>query len=154
MKHIELPVKPRFTLDGLREIRIAAGDGESTIACYVFIYNRRKVEKYAAFDDLTRAEQAAALAFILLHGETRVKRKTPIRERPPIDLEALSLDDLPDLDAETSPEMLPDLDAGTSPEDHEETPDAAGDLPGDPGQEAGGAAGVAGDPGESPEACR
>ena len=124
-KVITLPVKPRFSLDALREISIASGEGESTLANYVFIHKGRKVEKYARLEDLSRAEQAAALAFILLHGETRVKRKTPIRERPPIDLEALSLDDLPDLDAGTSPEMLPDLGAGTSPEDHEETPGAA-----------------------------
>ena len=112
-KGLMLPVKPRFTLEGLREIRIASGEGESTLANYVFIHKGRKVEKYARLEDLSKAEQAAALAFILLHGETRVKRKTPIRERPPIDLEALSLDD------------LPDLDAGTSPEDHKETPGAA-----------------------------
>ena len=126
-KQYTLPVKPRFTLDGLREIRIAAGDSESTIACYVFIHNRRKVEKYAAFDDLTRAEQAAALAFILKNGETVIKRKLPVRDCPPIDLEKIDL-------SEYFPEG------------------AAGDLPGDPGQEAGGAADVAGDPGESPEA--
>ena len=125
-KIISLPIKPRFTLDALREIRIAAGDGESTVACYVFIHKRRKVEKYAALDDLTRAEQAAALAFILKHGETVIKRKTPVREFKPIDLEKIDL-------SECFPE------------------DAAGDFPGDPGQEAGGAAGVAGDPGESPE---
>lgn len=112
-KQYTLPVRPRFSLDALREIRIASGEGESTLANYVFIHKGRKVEKYARLEDLSKAEQAAALAFILLHGETRVKRKTPIRERPPIDLEALSLDD------------LPDLDAGTSPEDHEETPSAA-----------------------------
>lgn len=112
-KGLMLPLKPRFTLEGLREIRIASGEGESTLANYVFIHKGRKVEKYARLEDLSKAEQAAALAFILLHGETRVKRKTPIRERPPIDLEALSLDD------------LPDLDAGTSLEDHEETPGAA-----------------------------
>ena len=126
-----LPVKPRFTLDALREIRIAAGDGESTVACYVFIHKRRKVEKYAALDDLTRAEQAAALAFILKHGENVIKRKTPVREFKPIDLEKIDLSECFLEDAAGDPGQ------------------EAGGAAGDPGQEAGGAAG---DPGESPEA--
>lgn len=86
------PVEPRFTLESLREIRIPKGAG-STVTAFVFIHAGKKVEKYATVEDLTDQERTAALAFILEHGETVVKRKTPIRPPEPIDLSTLTIPD-------------------------------------------------------------
>lgn len=86
------PKKPRFTLESLREIRIPKGAG-CTVTAFVFIHEGRKVEKIAGVEDLTAEERTAALAFILEHGETVVKRKTPIRPPEPIDLSSLTIPD-------------------------------------------------------------
>ena len=78
----EFPSRPRFTLDTLREIRIATGDGESTIAAYTHIHTGKPVTKYATFDTLTHAEREAALAFILKYsGAAAIRRKAKPRGR-------------------------------------------------------------------------
>lgn len=82
--------EPRFTLESLREIHIPKGQG-STLARFVFIHARRKVERFARYEDLTDQERTAALAFILEHGETVVKRRTPIKPPKPIDLSSLTI---------------------------------------------------------------
>lgn len=77
-----LPSRPRFTLDTLREIRIATGDGDSTIAAYTHIHRGKTVTKYATFDTLTHAEREAALAFILKYsGAAAIRRKAKPRGR-------------------------------------------------------------------------
>ena len=93
---LELPTQPRFTLESLREINIAPGDGETTVAHYAFIHKGKRREKYVAFEDLTHGEREAALCFILKHGEGRTKRKTPVKPQQPITAE-----DLPPIDLET-----------------------------------------------------
>jgi len=76
----EFPSRPRFTLDTLREIRIATGDGESTIAAYTHIHTGKPVTKYATFETLTHAEREAALAFILKYsGAAAIRRKAKPR---------------------------------------------------------------------------
>lgn len=87
--------EPRFTLGGLREIRIPEGDGRSTLSAFVFIKGGKRREKIARLDDLNESERAAALAFILRYGKTIIKRKDP----PP------SLDQIPEL--EIPPELAP-----------------------------------------------
>lgn len=78
----EFPSRPRFTLDTLREIRIATGDGESTIAAYTHIHTGKPVTKYATFETLTHAEREAALAFILKYsGAAAIRRKAKPRGR-------------------------------------------------------------------------
>lgn len=74
------PSRPRFTLDTLREIRIATGDGDSTIAAYTHIHRGKAVTKYATFDTLTHAEREAALLFILKYsGAAAIRRKAKPR---------------------------------------------------------------------------
>ncbi len=74
------PTRPRFTLDTLREIRIATGDGDSTIAAYTHMHRGKPVTKYATFDTLTHAEREAALAFILKYtGAAAIRRKAKPR---------------------------------------------------------------------------
>lgn len=74
------PSRPRFTLDTLREIRIATGDGESTISAYTHIHRGKAVTKYATFETLTHAEREAALAFILKYsGAAAIRRKAKPR---------------------------------------------------------------------------
>ena len=78
----KLPTRPRFTLDSLREIRIATGDGESTIANYTYTINGASYTKYAAYDDLTKSEREAALTFMLkFSGATVIRRKGKPRGR-------------------------------------------------------------------------
>ena len=93
-EELTLPQEPRFTLGGLREIRIPAGDSRSTLSAFVFIKGGKRREKIATLNDLTESERAAALAFILRYGKTIIKKKDP----PP------SLEALPEL------EIPPDLD--------------------------------------------
>ena len=83
---------PRFTLAGLREIVIPAGETDSTLAKYTFRRKGKRIEKFAKMDDLTEQEKAAALAFILAHGQgVRIRRK----DTPPCyeELPALELPD-------------------------------------------------------------
>lgn len=72
---VRVPQKPRFTLADLREIRIATGDGETTIAGYTYTYKGQTVNRYAAFEDLTHAEREAALEFILKYSKTQAIRR-------------------------------------------------------------------------------
>ena len=77
-----LPTRPRFTLETLREIHIATGDGESTIAEYTYTHRGQTVKKYATFEDLTRQEREAALLFILKYsGAAAIRRKAKPRGR-------------------------------------------------------------------------
>lgn len=70
------PKRPRFTEETLQEIRIADGDGETTVAAYSFTHNGQPAEKVAPLDELTAAEREAALAFILKHAPAaKIKRK-------------------------------------------------------------------------------
>lgn len=117
-RDILLPKRPRFTLDGLQEIRIAEGDGESTIAAYRFTHKGQTVEKVATLDDLTKKEREAALAFILAHTPAvQIRRRKPKKQRTPTRLynteaEAVEFEPI-DLDKLTPPtlpefEPLPD----------------------------------------------
>jgi hypothetical protein len=72
---VRVPQKPRFTLADLQEIRIATGDGETTIAGYTYTYKGQTVNRYAAFEDLTHAEREAALEFILKYSKTQAIRR-------------------------------------------------------------------------------
>ena len=72
---VRVPQKPRFTLADLQEIRIATGDGETTIAGYTYTYKGQTVNRYAAFKDLTHAEREAALEFILKYSKTQAIRR-------------------------------------------------------------------------------
>ena len=109
------PTLPRFTLETLREIRIATGDGDSTIAAYTYTHGGADVTKYAEFSDLTHAEREAALLFILRYsGAARIHRKGKPRGRavagkrqrtrratpPPCPLDTIELDPV-DLDSLT-----------------------------------------------------
>ena len=106
---IENPTKPRFTLETLQEIRIATGDGESTIAAYrQRLATGAIVEKYAAFEDLTQAEKIAAFAFMLKYCKTQIIRRkgkprgravnrthtAPRSEPPPLDLSKIEFEPL------------------------------------------------------------
>lgn len=106
---IEIPKKPRFTLETLQEIRIATGDGENTIAAYrQRLQSGAIAEKYAAFEDLTQAEKNAAFAFMLKYckaqtirrkGKPRGKavagtRPAPRSEPPPLDLSKIEFEPL------------------------------------------------------------
>lgn len=119
------PSRPRFTLDTLREVRIATGDGDSTIAGYTYTHRGQTFTKYAAFEDLTPAERKAALLFILKYsGTAAIRRKGKPRGRavtgtrtnarrqpPPFDLDKIELEPVdPDSIAPTDPAAL--LDAG------------------------------------------
>lgn len=116
----QFPRRPRFTLDTLQEIRLSAGDGETTAAAYIFTHRGKTAEKIATLEDLNRTEKAATLAFILQHAPAAVvkrkKAKKPRKEprlylNAPADLEPVDLDGLtpPEL-----PEMeLPDLEPET-----------------------------------------
>lgn len=103
------PQKPRFTLDTLQEIRIATGDGESTIAAYrQRLADGATVEKYAAFEDLTQAEKNTALVFMLKYCKAQTIRKkgkprgkavtgtrcAPRSEPPPFDLSTIEFEPL------------------------------------------------------------
>lgn len=72
---VRVPQNPRFTLADLQEIRIATGDGETTIAGYTYTYKGQTVNRYAAFEDLTHAEREAALEFILKYSKTQAIRR-------------------------------------------------------------------------------
>ena len=110
------PTRPRFTLDDLQEIRIAEGDGESTLAAYRFDHKGEPAEKIATLDDLTRTEREAALSFILAHAPAVVIRRKPQQKakkarRSPrlynteaVEFEPVDLDDL-------TPPTLPEIDA-------------------------------------------
>jgi hypothetical protein len=104
-----LPTRPRFTLETLREIRIATGDGESTIAEYTYTHKGQTVKKYATFEDLTRPEREAALLFILKYsGAAAIRRKAKPRGRavtgagqkrtgrqpPPFDLDKIEFQEI------------------------------------------------------------
>ena len=106
--NITLPTRPRFTLEALQEIRIAEGDGESTIAAYRFTHKGQTVEKVATLDDLTKTEREAALTFILAHTPAvQIKRRKPKKQRNPTRLyntEAVEFEPV-DLDALTAPQM-------------------------------------------------
>ena len=119
------PTRPRFTLDDLQEIRIAEGDGESTLAAYRFDHKGEPAEKIATLDDLTRTEREAALSFILAHAPAVVIRRKPqqkakkARRSPrlynteavefePVDLDDLTPPTLPEID----PTPLEELTAG------------------------------------------
>ena len=105
---ITLPKRPRFTLDALQEIRIAEGDGESTIAAYSFTHKGKTVEKMATLDDLTRKEREAVLAFILAHAPAvRIRRRKPKKTRNPTRIyntEAVEFEPI-DLETLTPPKM-------------------------------------------------
>lgn len=112
---IKLPNRPRFTLDDLQEIRIAEGDGESTIAAYSFTHKGQTVERIARLDDLTRAEREAVLSFILTHAPAvTIRRRKPKKQREgyahdayPTRLyntEAVEFEPI-DVDALTAPQM-------------------------------------------------
>ena len=106
---LTLPQEPRFTLGGLREIRIPAGDSRSTLAAFVFIKGGKRREKIASLDDLTESERAAALAFILRYGKTIIKKKDP-----PPSLETLpEFEPIPDPTEPEQPEPTPDGEKGT-----------------------------------------
>lgn len=115
LESMKFPTRPRFTLDDLREIRIAGGDGESTVAAYCFDHNGEPAEKVVSMDDLTHAEREAALAFILAHGQAaairRKKQQKPRKARrsprlynteavafEPVDLDDLKPPSLPEID--------------------------------------------------------
>lgn len=106
------PKRPRFTEETLQEIRIADGDGETTVAAYSFTHNGQPAEKVAPLDELTAAEREAALAFILKHAPAaKIKRKKARRSRKqprlfneapvefePVDLDSLTPPELPDME--------------------------------------------------------
>ena len=105
------PKRPRFTEETLQEIRISAGDGETTAAAYIFTHKGQAAEKIAALDELTANERAAALAFILKHAPAAtIKRKKARRSRKqprlyneaPVEFEPVDLDNL-------KPPELPDM---------------------------------------------
>jgi hypothetical protein len=103
--------EPRFTLASLREIRIPAGDTRSSLCAYIFIKRGKRIEKIARLEDLSDKERAAALAFILHHGRTIIRRHST----PP------SLDELPEF------EPLPDPSAEEvlqTTENHATAPEA------------------------------
>lgn len=116
---VTIPQKPRFTLESLQEIRIATGDGDSSIAGYTYTYNGQTVNRYATFDDLTHTEREAALEFILKYSKTQairrkgkprgiaVKGKATARITPPLIPENITLD-LRDLKLDP-PEMITEL---------------------------------------------
>ena len=104
LDNLTFPDTPEFTLAGLREIRIPEGDPRSSLSAFIFIKGGKRYQKIASLEDLTEKERAAALAFILHHGRTIIKRMN----RPP------SLDTLPEF------EPIPDP---TEPEQPEPTPD-------------------------------
>lgn len=132
----EFPTRPRFNLESLREIRIATGDGESTLAAYTYTVGGTQFVKYATFDELTHAEREAALEFVLRFGAVHVRRKAkprgraaaPRTRRPPATLDLSEVDlsvpdfgeyDLPDTNGEGFDDLLdlaltdrPDPDAG------------------------------------------
>lgn len=103
---IRVPQKPRFTLADLQEIRIATGDGDSTIAGYTYTHKGQTVNRYAAFEDLTRAEKEAALDFILRFSKTQaIRRKAKPRGKavagkpqrktaPPLNPADITLDEI------------------------------------------------------------
>ena len=79
---LTFPTRPRFTLETLREIRIATGDGDCTIAEYTHLHNGTLTTKYVEFSDLTHAEREAALEFILRYsGAAAIRRKGKPRGR-------------------------------------------------------------------------
>lgn len=117
--------RPRFNLDTLREIRIATGDGESTIAAYTYTHKGKLFTKYAPFEDLTPAERKAALLFILKYsGAAAIRRKGKPRGRavtgkrtsagrqpPPLDLDKIEFEPIdPDSITQTAPAAF--LDTG------------------------------------------
>lgn len=79
---LTFPTRPRFTLETLREIRIATGDGDCTIAEYTHLHNGTLTTKIVEFSDLTHAEREAALEFILRYsGAAAIRRKGKPRGR-------------------------------------------------------------------------
>ena len=153
LESMKFPTRPRFTLDDLREIRIAGGDGESTVAAYCFDHNGEPAEKVVSMDDLTHAEREAALAFILAHGQAaairRKKQQKPRKARrsprlynteavefDPVDLDDLKPPSLPEIDTaaldaltagqgETEPGREPD--GAASPQAHDNGEDGKQD---------------------------
>ncbi|MDD2956488.1 MAG: hypothetical protein PHD67_09280 [Oscillospiraceae bacterium] len=132
------PHRPRFTLETLKQVRIATGDGESTIAAYTYTHGGQTFTRYEDIEGLTHAEREAALAFMLKYskGQT-IDRKGKPRGRavtgtrpytarqqtapPPLDLEKVEFEPV-DIDSltETDPAAL--LDAGSD----QSAPDGAG----------------------------
>ena len=64
------PTLPRFTLETLREIRIATGDGDSTIAAYTYTHGGADVTKYAEFSETIQI--IVALNFKMGTGDSYV----------------------------------------------------------------------------------
>lgn len=136
LESMKFPTRPRFTLDDLREIRIAGGDGESTVAAYCFDHNGEPAEKVVALDDLTHAEREAALAFILAHGQAAaIRRKKPKKTRrsprlysteavefDPVDLDELKPPSLPEIDTAPLDALTAGETAGKQDTDGTEAP--------------------------------
>ena len=104
--------EPRFTLASLREIRIPAGDTRSSLCAYIFIKRGKRIEKIARLEDLSDKERAAALAFILHHGRTIIRRHSS----PP------SLDELPEFELIEEPD--PAKEVLQTEENHDTAPEA------------------------------